>query len=225
MFADITSANVVGYKNHDLQFGTTIVAPCFVDVGGTDAVDLTKIAPGGDFASGEIQISRLDSAGRNIEDYSYDVPRRGTPGWYNMDSGDAVREGDVVFAAGEGIAVTGNDGLNITSSGEVSTTDRVIALQFGTTLCGNHTAIGLDITSIIPGGDYASGEIQISRLDSAGRNIEDYSFDVPRRGTPGWYNMDTGDAMAEGDLVFEPGEGFAVTGNDGLTITILGPTL
>ena len=116
MFAEITSANVVGYQNNDLQFGTTLLAPCFVDVG-SDNVDLTKIVPGGDnFASGAIMISRLDSAGVNIEDYIYMIPRRGTPGWYNGST--PVAEGEVVFAAGEGFAASGtSDGLNITIPG------------------------------------------------------------------------------------------------------------
>ena len=225
MFASIESANVVGYQNNDLQFGTTLVAPAFVDVGTEDQVDLTKIIPGGDsFGSGAITISRLDYAGVNIEDYVYMIPRRGTPGWYNGST--PVAEGEVVFAAGEGIAVSGtSDGLQITTSGEVSTADRTITLQFGTTLCGNHTAVPLDLTTIVPGGDnFASGAITISRLDYAGVNIEDYVYMVPRRGTPGWYNGST--PVAEGEVVFAPGEGFAASGtSDGLNITIPSPTL
>ena len=226
VFADITSANVVGYKASDLQDGTTRIAPCFVDVGGeTDGVDVTKIIPGGSYASGDIVISILDYAGRNIADYGYMVPRRGAPGWANVDTGVALKEGEVVLAPGEGVSITGLDGLSVTSAGQVSTDDRVIALRDGTTPSGNCTAVPLDITSIIPGGSYNSGDIVISILDYAGRNIKDYGFMVPRRGTPGWADVDTGIAVAEGEVVFQPGEGFTVTGFDGLTITIPGPTL
>ena len=44
MFADITSANVVGYQNNALQEGATMIAPAFVDIGAEEeGVDLTKL--------------------------------------------------------------------------------------------------------------------------------------------------------------------------------------
>ena len=224
MFADITSANVVGYQSNDLRFGATFIAPNFIDVGSSEeGVDIKKFIPGGDFGSGDITVSRLDAAGRNIADYSYMIPRRGTPGWAD-ESGVALTDGEVVLAPGEGVAVIGDAGLSLTTAGQVSTVDRVIALRFGATFTGNFTAVAVDITSIIPGGEYGSGDITISKLDAAGRNIADYSFMIPRRGTPGWAD-ENGTPIAEGEVIFNPGEGFAVIGDEGLSITIPGPTL
>ena len=64
----------------------------------------------------------------------------------------------------------------------------------------------------------------ISRLDSAGRNIEDFYYNKPRSGSFRWENVD-GDVIEEGDAMFTPGNGFSVDGDDGYTITIPGPTL
>ena len=225
MFADITSANVVGYKAEALQEGTRLMAPCFVDVGTESDVDLTKFVPGGSYKTGDIQVDTLDYAGRTIKKYSYNVPRRGTPGWYDFDTNTEVSEGEVIFKAGEGVCVTGLDDLTLTTAGQVSTDDRVIALREGTTPCGNSTAVALDLTAIVPGGNYKTGDIQIDTVDYAGRTVKKYSFNVPRRGTPGWYDFDTNAAINEGEVIFHPGEGFTVTGLDGLTITIPGPTL
>ena len=199
------------------------MAPNFIDVGSEEGVDITKFIPGGEYGSGEIGVSRLDAFGRNIADYAYMIPRRGTPGWAD-ENGVPLAEGDVVLNAGEGIAVLGANGLSLTTAGQVSTDDRVISLRDGATFSGNFTPVSLDLTAIIPGGEYGSGEIGISRLDAFGRNIADYAFMIPRRGTPGWADED-GVPVVEGEVTFAPGEGFAVLGANGLSITIPGPTL
>lgn len=121
--------------------------------------------------------------------------------------------------------MTGIDGSSLTSAGQVSDEDRTITLRDGTTPSGNFTAVKIDLTDIVPGGDYGSGDIAIDTLDYAGRTIKSYEFTIPRRGTPAWYDTDTSTAIEPGEVTFEPGEGFSVTGVDGSAITIPGPAI
>ena len=227
VFADITSANVVGYIDNALQDGTTLVAPTFVSIEKAGVVDLLSIMPSGEFASGQIAIDTLDYAGRTLKSYQYTVPRRGEPGWMDTDTMQMITEvGDVEFAAGEGIAVTGLDNLGVVNSGAVSTDDTTVKLQDGSTLSGNFTPVVLDILSIVPGGTFASGQIAIDTLDYAGRTLKSYQFTIPRRGEPGWMDTDSMQMItSEGEDTFAPGQGFSVTRVDGADITIPGPTL
>ena len=213
---------VVGYKENNLRFGQTFLAPCFIDVGqAEDGVDILNLKPTGEYASGTINISRLSASGRNIADYPFIKDRKGN--WYWAIGTTQIKEGEVIFGPGEGFSVDGDADLGLTASGEVSSKDRVIPLRFGQTFTGNFTAAPLDITKIVPGGNYASGTINISRLSASGRNIADYPFIKDRKGN--WYWAIGTTKIEPGEVVFEPGEGFSVDGDVDLTITIPGPTL
>ena len=196
--------------------------PCFIDVGAAeDGVDILNLKPTGEYASGTINISRLSSTGRNIADYSFIKDRKGN--WYWAIGSTKIEEGEVVFTPGEGFSVDGDNGLGVTASGEVSSKDRMIPLRLGLTFTGNFTAAPLDITKIVPGGNYASGTIIISRLSASGRSIADYQFIKDRKNN--WYWAIGSTKIEEGEVIFEPDEGFSVMGDNGLTITIPGPTL
>ena len=216
-FADVSSANIVGYQAQTLRKGFTFTVPNFVDMANTEGKsDLTHFAPGGDYESGDITVSRLDNFGRNIEDYQFLQDRDGN--WYWDFEGEPVGEGDVLFTPGEGFSVDSIAGLSLTYSGEVFKDGREITLRKGFTFAGNTTPVKLDLTTIIPGGDYESGDITVSRLDNFGRNIEDYQFLQDRDGN--WYWDFEGEPVGEEEVFFEPGEGFSVDSIAGLSITI-----
>ena len=224
MFADITSANVVGYKAEALREGFTMMTPCFVDVADDNTgLDLTKLIPSGDFASEDITIQTLTAEGRSDKFFSYYKPRRGDFRWVDNDGND-VAEGEVVFSPVQGLWVSGVDGASITPAGAVSTSDRTITLREGFTPLGNFTAVALDLTSIVPGGEIASEDVTIQTLTAEGRSDLFFSFYKPRRGDFRWVDND-GNDVAEGDVTFAPGKGLWVAGVDGATITIPGPTL
>ena len=114
--ADVTSANIVGYKENDLRFGLTFMLPCFIDVGAAeDGVDILNLKPTGSYASGDIVVSRLSSTGRNIADYKFIKDRKGN--WYWAIGTTQIKEGEVMFEPGEGFSVSGVDGLTITIPG------------------------------------------------------------------------------------------------------------
>ena len=224
MFADITSANVVGYQNNALQEGATMIAPAFVDINASEeGVDLTKLIVGGDFASEDVVIQTLTAEGYADKTYSFFKPRRGDWQWID-DNGETLSEGDVVFTAGTGLWIAGVDNCTITTAGQVSTSDRVIKLVDGAVACGNSTAVPLDLLSIVPSGEYASEDIVIQTLTADGYADKTYSFFKPRRGDWQWID-DNGETLSEGDVVFPAGAGLWVAGVEGAFLTIPGPTL
>ena len=226
MFAEITSANVVGYKAEALQEGFTMMTPSFINVADAEAgMDLTSLIPGGDYGSGEIIIQTLTSIGLPDKTYTFTKDRKGNWFWKDVDEGTTIAEGDVSFGSGEGLWVEGLDGLSLTSSGAVGTEDVVIQLREGFTACGNMTAVPVDLTAIIPGGEYGSGEIIIQTLTSIGLPDKTYTFTKDRKGNWFWKDVDEGTTITEGDVIFEAGKGLWVEGLDDLTITIPGPTL
>ena len=56
MFAEITSANVVGYKAEALREGFIMVTPSFVNIADAKAgIDLLDLIPGGEYGSDDIR--------------------------------------------------------------------------------------------------------------------------------------------------------------------------
>ena len=192
----------------------------FVDVSGAKEVDLTKIVTGGDYASGDINVQTLTATGATDQMYSFVKDRKGNWYWKNDDTGDKIAEGDVVFTSGTGLWIGGVDGATLTFAGAVSTEDNVISLQDGFSATGNMTPVAVDLTTIVPGGDYASGDINVQTLTATGATDQMYSFVKDRKGNWYWKNDDTGDKIAEGDVYFPAGAGLWVAGVEGATITI-----
>ena len=118
MFADITSANVVGYKAEGLREGFTMMTPCFVNVADTKAgVDLVSFTPGGEYSAGDIEIQTLTELGFTDKTYTFTKDRKGNWFWKDVDEGTTIEEGDVTFDPGKGLWVAGVDGATITIPG------------------------------------------------------------------------------------------------------------
>ena len=226
MFASIESANVVGYKADALREGFIMVAPTFVDV--TDAKkgqDLTALVAGGDYGSGDISVQTLTELGETAEMYEFVKDCKGRWFWRNADTGDEIAAGDVNFEYGTGLWVSGVDDTQLTIAGQVSTADVVINLREGFVASGNMTPVAIDLTALVPGGDYASGDISVQTLTELGETAVMYEFVKDRKGRWFWRDADTGDEIAEGDVVFDAGVGLWISGVDGATLPVPGVTL
>ena len=198
----------------------------FVDVGeATEKFDLTKLTVGGKYASGDVNVQTLTSVGATDKMYSFIKDRKDNWYWKNDDTGETIAEGDVVFESGDGLWVGGVDTATLTIAGAVSAEDHLITLQDGFTATGNMTPVEIDLTGIIPGGKYESGDINIQTLTASGATDKMYSFVKDRKDNWYWKNDDTGDTIAEGDVKFAAGAGLWISGVDGATLTIQAPTL
>ena len=144
-------------------------------------------------------------------------------GWKDEDEDMWLEKGDVVFSPIDGLSVDGDLGYGLVISGEVSTKARTIPLRYGLTFTGNMTAAPLDVTTIVPEGDYSSGEIQICQLDRVGRDITHYSWSQNLMTQQwGWKDEDEDQWLDDGDVLIPAGEGFSVDGDIDYSITIPG---
>ena len=226
MFAEITSANVVGYKAEELREGFTMISSTFVNVADASVgQDLTSFIASGDYSSGDIMVQTLNALGQGDKAYSFVKDRKGNWYWKDEDSGEKIEAGDVVFPKGIGLWVAGIDATQLTTAGQVSTADTVVELCDGFTATGNMSAVEVDLTKIIPGGEYSSGDIMIQTLTALGEGDKAYSFVKDRKGNWYWKDEDSGVKVEEGDVIFAAGAGLWVAGVNGATITIPGPTL
>ena len=220
----IQSANIVGYKAEALQEGATMMTACFVPTtNAEEGIDLLDLTVGGEYSSGDVFVQTLTSVG--LADKTYVYVRDRSKNWFwEDDDGNKVEEGTVKFAAGKGLWVGGVDASALTSSGAVSTDDITIMLQDGATATGNMTPVELDLTKIVPGGEYSSGDIFVQTLTSIGLADKTYVF-VRDRSKNWFWEDDDGNKVEEGTVKFAAGKGLWVGGVEGATITIPGPTL
>lgn len=229
--ADVTSANIVGYQNKELQDNKQALSSGFVAIGEKDAgFWLTSVMPVYDGqVGGDIYIERLNDAGVTIESYSFMQGVRGKEdGWYNDDDeliGDEAD--DIFFNAGEGLWVTGLEDGVLPFSGEVFDADKEIPLADNKQMLANPYPCDLPLSTNIQI-DYdeqVGGDIYIEKLNDAGVTIESYSWMQGVRGKEdGWYNDDDELIGDDGEeVVFPACTGLWVTGLDGAKFQITSP--
>ena len=224
-FAELASANVVGYAKDQLAGNANLRAAQFNMVS-AEGMDIQTIMPsipeGEEFYSGCIQIQLCTSGMGTEATYMYltaeDSPD-GEAGWY-----DEVWENRIekTFAQGEGfVAVSDYDTGFVTTAGEVISGAQVVPLAGNANLCGNNRPTELDIQDIIPGlvydeetgalskgEDFYSGCVQIQLCTSGMGTEATYMYltaeDSPD-GEEGWY-----DEVWENRIekTFNAGEGF-----------------
>ena len=170
MFADVTSANIVGYQNLSVNEGKTLATPTFYAVNGAD-IDIQNIIPSGDDvpdgSSGNVISFYFLNAnsGRDGSIYYWQnrtvqPPIPGFPsfdvyGWYTTpDPMDATSAKAVLtIPAGKAFYMSSPKVCFLTVSGEVAKKDVNVGLNVGKTIVGNPIPADMDIQQITPIGD------------------------------------------------------------------------
>lgn len=229
----IESANIVGYQNVNIPSGYSIFTATFKNVSAA-SIDLTTIVPktpaGADITGdNKVQVFTLDTDGNYGETIIW-CPK--TAGGWSADSGETkIAEGKVTIANGQGFAVYNN--LKVNGSGVEATknatsspsvfvvsgeVDLVCAntVPSGYSVNGNSTPVAIDLNQIVPqtpAGVDISGDnkVQVFTLGTDGNYGETIIW-CPK--TAGGWSADSGATkIADGEVVFEPGVGFAVYNN------------
>ena len=233
----LESANVVGYSEVGLRFGSKGAGACFVNVDGSPMnlqdLKVTGYDKEAGYEDGGVTVQMLDNAGIAIETYTwYDVPGDFV-GW--LDSDDNFVE-DVTIASGEGLyARAPNTEFGLQSAGQVATADIAITLRFGSKLVVNPTPVVVNLNDINEDGKflmvngydveegYEDGGVTVQMLDNAGIAIETYTwYDVPGD-FYGW--LDSDDNFVE-DVTIAPGESvYARAPNTSFSLVFPGVTL
>ena len=221
LFADVTSANIVGYQNKTIPALNSMSIPSFSPVGAETATDVTSLKiTAADVAGGQIQIQTLTSGGATDRTL-YWIPEAEaegygleTEGWYDSDEGCPAEKS---FEEGEGFCFS-NDyegDASVTFSGEVASGATEFPLGPLNTACGNMTPVDCPIQGIVVTAEgVAGGQIQIQTLTSGGATDRTFYW-IPEEEAEGyglegegWYDSDEG---TPADISFGPGEGFCVS--------------
>ncbi len=229
-FAELASANIVGYSQNALVDGFKASGASFVNIGGTGC-NLTDLVPVGigDKSLGVINVQFLDANGTTTAAYGYykgGTGKRATEGWYQGMT-LITAENDVPIATGTGVWVKGAAGLSLQTSGQVYTADVPCDLIDGFRLLSNPFSSDTSLTKLIPTGigDKSLGVINVQFLDANGTTTAAYGYykgGTGKRATEGWYQGMTL-ITTENDVTIPAGSGVWVKGAAGLGLTFKAP--
>ena len=170
VFADVTSANIVGYQGSELPADGLGVGPAFINVGG-GTIDLMDIKVTGydpfnyetglGGAEGDVSVQTLTGGGGTLVNYKWlDYTNKGDDdldpsddtvyyGWYKVVSRKnvALVRNEVVLQPGEGLwSVTMTENQRLQSAGEVETkADIETELPADGMMVANPTPVSVDL--------------------------------------------------------------------------------
>jgi len=188
--------------------GYTLVAPQFVAVGGAN-IALDGLKATGDDTSDNVVLSTVDEYGTAVDSYAWNDWAADDPCWVN-DSFEPIT--GVTVQAGQAFWTSGSDASQgIQSAGEVGVQDVVVSLRLGYTLTGNPFPVALPLQDIVAGGDDASDNVVLAKIDEYGSAVESYAWCDWAADDPCW--VDESFSMVEG-VSIAPGEGLWTSGSD-----------
>lgn len=220
-FAELTSANIVGYQKKDVQLGQSFQGCSFdqigVEGGALDIQKLTPVDENGDVvAGGDVNIQFYNNFGKFLFSYAYydtdewdaDCPA----GWYDENEGVLA---EYTFNAAEGFKVYTGTAASFMYSGEVNLAETDLPVRQGQSFQVNPRPASVDIQSIRPVDEdnalVCGGDVNIQFYNNFGKFLFSYAFydtdewdaDCPA----GWYDENEG-VLAE--YTFGASEGFKV---------------
>ena len=219
--AEIESANVVGYDQTALRFGSKGVGASFVNVSGgnIDIQDLTPVTedykPGDGYEDEEVELQILNENGGTSRTFVWiDAGTTYPAGWY--EDGELA---DYTFAPGEGFYAGAPDSTwSIQNAGAVPTEGIAVRLRFGSKHVVNPTPVAVNLndydndgkcilpsgTNYEPGDGYEDEEVELQILNENGGTVRTFVWIDALPSYFGWYE--------DGELVENvqalPGEGF-----------------
>jgi len=208
----VDTVNVVGYVNTPGADGFTVIAPMFVECGGTNAV-LGKIT--GDFEEWSDTLQILDDTLSTSTIYTWiDVTYDNNPPVWTSDGG--TDDSDVVIPRGAAVVISSTEAV-IQNRGQVETTAVSIDCSVGFSVLGNPTPVTITLGDITFAGlEEWSDTLQI--LDDTLSTSDIYTWiDVTYDNNPPVWTSDGGTDDSAVELI--PGAGFVLSSVNGATVT------
>ena len=226
-FAEVTSANCVGYSNNTITNGNQGVGGAFMAIGrGGKMSDLTVSGPGidavkaqneGNYWNQGISCGLLDKYGLSLKRmYWYDITGA-IYGWYDS-TGMAADYNDDPIEPGQGLWFASDiDGVTLNSSGEVIMDGYAVTLTNGNQLVSNPLPVDIKMGQIgisgpeidkikeQNGGNYWNQGISCGLFDKYGVSISRmYWYDIVDA-IYGWYDS-TGMAADYNNDILKAGQ-------------------
>ena len=199
---------MVGYSSNELRYGSIGLVPQFVSTSGGE-IDLQDIKCN-DAASDSVSFKILNNIGIGGDSYFW-------INWYG-DNGDESCWVDGEFNKVEGMKIQPGQGMWVAgdssdqifqSAGQVSKSDVVVQLRYGSTMTGNPTPVEIDLQDIVCS-DNCSDSVSFKVLNNIGIGGDSYFW-------INWYG-DNGDESCWVDGEFNKVEGMKIQPGQGLWI-------
>ena len=238
-FAELASANIVGYANNDTVNGFTVVTPQFRNINDGNFSLLSFLA--GEDMYDNLTVNQIDEFGVAIHTYSWTTSADdGTDsydktGWAD-DAYMIVTDPDAItFLPGESLMISAGEGA-IQSAGQVRAEDAKVQLRNGFTLAGNPYPVEVLVADILPfceaGIEQTYDQMTLNLIDEFGVAVHTYSWTTSADDGTGSYNKigwADDDYMIINDTnkkVLAAGQGVLVSGaSDEHSIIIPAPEL
>lgn len=220
-FAEITSANVVGYQTVDVPAGSSMRTATFKAISGD--FKISDIGVEGAAGAGMEYGSMINADGTWGKTYYYLTEDEAfvPTGWYtDMFGGEPVADEDVL-TIGQAFIFTSDSDITFTYKGEVVPAP-VVNVPAGSSIVGNPSPIDIKMSEIEVEGAAGAGMEYGSMINADGTwgktyyyLTEDEAF-VPT----GWYtDMFGGESVADED-VLTPADAMIFTSDSDITFTL-----
>ena len=222
-FAELASANVVGYSASDVRLTLSQQMPTFANVGQT-SIDIQTMIPvdaDGEVLDYEFTIQEISELGKVIKSYDYILADSSDDGemegWLMYNEGGEQEVVSRTFNVGEGFLVYSTAEGKMSYSGEVKTDEICVPVRKNLSAQGNIRPTSVDIQTLIPvdaDGEVLDYEFTIQETTALGKVVKSYDYILADSSDDGemegWlmYNED-----GEQEVVtrtFNGGEGFLI---------------
>ena len=212
-YADVTSANIVGFQNKGLKnINYNLLVPSFQRID-SEEIDIQEIKLEGGVGDQTEFIVALDADGIADDQYYWLNESQGMePGWY--DNGWNPIEG-VTFKQGQGFYIyePNEVEIKIPFSGQVDMGEQKIPVGLKYSIVGNSSARDLDLQKIKLEGGLGDQTEFIVVLDKDGIADDQYYWLNESQGMePGWYDNgwnpieDVTVKAGDGLMIYQPNE-------------------
>ena len=230
-FAELASANVVGYNNTEAREGLNWYAPMFLTVGAnTINIQDIKLDDGGAMSVGWGDVMQVVGPLGNAEteyfywDPSVDPNGEATSYYWGDDAGAPVA---VSFDKGDGVGLDNANGLEYTiqNAGQVPSEKVTFAAREGLNWSGNPFPATINLSAIVlnDAGAMSVGWGDVMQIVGPLGNADteyfywDPSVDPTATATTYYWGDDAGTAV---NVTLQPGAGFAIDNANGLAFDI-----
>ena len=231
VFADVTSANVVGYQEIETNAGATdftMLTPTFLSVASDKDCTLADLKVTGytGETKGDFVLRTLNVDGSSNKQYYWVETASKTAGWYASKLGSAIPGGpeSVAIDAGQGLWCT-TKGYKLVPCGAVGQS----LIEYETNSGDSFTAVGnctpvditLDKLTVTGYAGETKGDFVLRTLNVDGSSNKQYYWVETASKTAGWYASKLGSAIPGGpeSVTIKAGQGLWCSGK-GLTLNI-----
>lgn len=225
MFAEITSANVVGYQDVVVPAGSSMRTATFKAITGDYKISDIKVAGVFD-GIGDEYGQKVNADGTWGDTYYYLLAEGGmaeADGWYKDPTGGEPVTDEDMLTVGQAFIFSSSADLTFTYAGEVISGTADVSVPAGTAMVGNPTPVAAKFSEIQVAGTFDGiGDEYGQKVNDDGTWGDTYYYLLADGGMAeedGWYKDPTGGEPVTDDDVLEPADAMIFSSSADLVLS------